>query len=325
MNLISLDIRMLRSLISVVDTGSITETARRLGRTQPAISLQIQRLEDITGKVLFQHEGRRMALTPDGDMVLAYAKSILRLHDELLSRLSSPEVHGHVVLGTPDLYAAYMLPSILSVFKEAFPRIQVELRCALSTPTVDRVQRGEVDVALVTRMNNFTGGLVVHQERLVWIVGEHSRAQFEDPVCLALLPPGNIYREHAINHLERAGRKWQIACVSESVSGLQAAVFAGMAITVLGRCALVTGMRELTPAEGFPTLPKIDLLLYKAPGVSSPAVDALHDYLAHYVGLSSSSIDETQRPLAKPPPNEPARKPEPPPRRRPSLVQQKSS
>ena len=198
MNLISLDIRMLRSLISVVDTGSITETARRLGRTQPAISLQIQRLEDITGKVLFQHEGRRMALTPDGDMVLAYAKSILRLHDELLSRLSSPEVHGHVVLGTPDLYAAYMLPSILSVFKEAFPRIQVELRCALSTPTVDRVQRGEVDVALVTRMNNFTGGLVIHQEQLVWIVGEHSRAQFEDPVRLALLPPGNIYREHAI-------------------------------------------------------------------------------------------------------------------------------
>src|SRR5262249_12735281 len=90
MNLISLDIRMLRSLISVVDTGSITETARRLGRTQPAISLQIQRLEDITGKVLFQHARRRMALTPDGDMVLAYAKSILRLHDELLSRLSSP-------------------------------------------------------------------------------------------------------------------------------------------------------------------------------------------------------------------------------------------
>ena len=69
------------------------------------------------------------------------------------------------------------------------------------------------------------------------------------------------------------------------------AVFAGMAITVLGRCALVTGMRELTPAEGFPTLPKIDLLLYKAPGVTSPAVDALHDYLAHYVGLSSSSIN----------------------------------
>jgi DNA-binding transcriptional LysR family regulator len=155
MNLLSLDIRTLRSLVSVVDTGSITETARRLGRTQPAISLQIQRLEQITGRILFRNESRRMLLTPDGDMVLAYAKSILRLHDELLSRLSSPEVQGHVVLGVPDLYAAYMLPSVLSVFKEAFPRIQVELRCALSTPTVDRVRRGEVDLALVTRMNDF--------------------------------------------------------------------------------------------------------------------------------------------------------------------------
>jgi DNA-binding transcriptional LysR family regulator len=287
MNLLSLDIRMLRSLTSVADTGSITETARQLGRTQPAISLQIQRLEEITGKALFRHEGRRMQLTQDGDMVLGYAKSILRLHDELLSRLSSPDVQGHVVVGVPDLYAAYMLPSVLSVFKEAFPRIRVEVRCALSTPTVERVRRGEVDVALVTRMNNFTRGLVVHQEQLVWMAGETSCAQFDDPVPLALLPPGNIYREYAIDHIERAGRQWQIVCVSESVSGLQAAVFGGMAVTVLGRCALVAGMRELTPEDGFPALPKVDLLLYKAPGVSSPAVDALHDYLAHYVGLDS--------------------------------------
>src|ERR1700761_8082421 len=98
MNLLSLDIRMLRSLVSVVDTGSITETARQLGRTQPAITLQIQRLEEINREVVFRPEGLRMPLTPDGALVLGYARSILRLHDELLSRLSSPEVQGHVVL-----------------------------------------------------------------------------------------------------------------------------------------------------------------------------------------------------------------------------------
>jgi DNA-binding transcriptional LysR family regulator len=315
MNPLSLDIRMLRSLISVVDTGSVTETARQLGRSQPAISLQIQRLEDLTGKTLFHHEGRRLLLTSDGNMVLAYAKSILRLHDELVSRLSSPEVQGYVVLGVPDLYAAYMLPSVLSVFKEAFPRIRVELCCALSTPTVERVRRGEVDVALVTRMNDFTRGLVVHQEQLVWMVSQGSRAQLEDPVPLALLPPGNIYREYAIEYVERAGRKWQIVCVSESASGLQAAVFAGMAITVLGRCALVSGLRELTQSEGFLPLPKVDLLLYKAPGTSSPAVDALHDYLAHYVGLSPGT---GEAPKSLPPPNnEAALKLVAPPQRRP--------
>lgn len=290
MNLISLDIRMLRSLVSVVESGSITETARRLGRTQPAITLQLQRLEELAGKPLFNHEGRRMALTADGDTVLTYAKSILRLHDELLSQLASPVIEGHVVLGTPDLYAAFMLPSILAVFRRAFPRIQVELNCSLSTPLVGLVKRGEVDIALVTRMNDFTGGQVVRQEQLIWMVGERSSAHQEPQVPLALLPPGNIYRDHAIECLETVRRRWRVACVSDSVGGLQAAVFAGMAVTVLGRSALVPSMREISVAEGFPALPKVDLLLYKSKGSTSKAAHALHDYLAHYLSLGDDSV-----------------------------------
>src|SRR5881409_3780675 len=102
MNLINLDIRMLRSLMSVVETGSITETARRLGRTQPAITLQLQRLEELTGKAIFIHEGRRLFLTAQGETVLSYARSIVGFHDEMLSQLASPDIEGHVVLGTPD-------------------------------------------------------------------------------------------------------------------------------------------------------------------------------------------------------------------------------
>ena len=124
MPLISIDIRVLRSFVSVVKTGSVTETARQLGRTQPAISFQIQKLEELTNKTLFRHEGRRQTLTDDGDLVLSYAKSILRLHDELLARLASPDIEGHVVLGTPDLYAAFVLPAILNRFRKAFPRVQ---------------------------------------------------------------------------------------------------------------------------------------------------------------------------------------------------------
>ena len=302
MNQISLDIRMLRSMLSVADTGSITETARRLGRTQPAITLQLQRLEELSGRVLFRQEGRRMVPTADGDTVVSYAKSILRLHDELLARLSSTTIEGCVTLGTPDLYAAYVLPAILNLFRRSFPRIQVELRCALSTPLVNLVHRGEVDIALVTRMNDFTGGQIVRQEQLVWITGEQSQAETETPMPLALLPPGNIYRDHAIQKLEEAGHPWRIACVSESVSGLQAAVFAGMAVTVLGRSALVPGMREIPWSRDFPPLPKVDLLLYKAPATTQPAVNALHDYLAHYLSLEATMEDGGPETAAPPPP-----------------------
>jgi DNA-binding transcriptional LysR family regulator len=297
MNLISLDIRMLRSLISVVETGSITETARLLGRTQPAITLQLQRLEELTGKAIFLHQGRRLYLTTEGETVLNYAKSILGLHDELLSQLASPDIEGHVVLGTPDLYAAFMLPSILRIFRTSFPRVQVELNCSLSTPMVGRVKRGEVDIALVTRMNDFTGGQVVRQEQLIWMAGEQSTAHNESPIPLALLPPGNIYRDHAIEKLEAARLRWRIACVSDSVGGLQAAAFADMAITVLGRSALVRGMREIGAAEGLPPLPKVDLLLYKSQNATSRAAGALHEYLAHYLNLDDELLLARELPL----------------------------
>ncbi len=290
MPLISLDIRMLRSFVSVVKTGSITETARQLGRTQPAISLQLQRLEELTNKTLFRHEGRRQVLTDEGDLILSYAKSILRLHDELLQRLASPDIEGNVVLGTPDLYAAFILPEILNRFRKAFPRVQVELRCELSTPLVDLVRRGDVDLALVTRMDGFSGGKVIGKEQLIWMVGESSDAHHMDPVPLALLPPGNIYREHAIDHLERMGRGWRISCVSSSASGLQAAALSGMAVTVLGRSALVSGMREVGPSEGLPLLPTVDLLLYRAAGRNLAAIDALYAYLESYIGSHSERI-----------------------------------
>jgi DNA-binding transcriptional LysR family regulator len=298
MNLINLDIRMLRSLISVVETGSITETARRLGRTQPAITLQLQRLEELTGKAIFIHEGRRLFLTAEGETVLSYARSILGFHDELLSQLSSPDVEGHVVLGTPDLYAAFMLPSILRIFRTAFPRVQIELNCSLSTPLVGCVKRGEVDIALVTRMNDFTGGQVVRQEQLIWMTGEQSTAHNEKPIPLALLPPGNIFRDHAIERLEAARLRWRIACVSHSVSGLQAAAFAGMAVTVLGRSALVRNMREIGSEDGLPQLPKVDLLLYKSPAATSKAAGALHDYLAHYLNLDDDLLLGKELPLS---------------------------
>jgi hypothetical protein len=129
MNLISLEIRVLRSLLAVIESGSVTEAARRLGRTQPAITLQLQRLEELIGKPLFTHEGRRMSLTPDGETVVTYARSILRLHDELLARMLSPDIQGDVVLGTPDLYAAFMLPDILAVFRFRTSRSSCAARC----------------------------------------------------------------------------------------------------------------------------------------------------------------------------------------------------
>lgn len=293
-----LDLRLLQAFIVLVQTGSFSETSRRLGRTQPAVSLQLRRLEEITGAVLFTRVGRKLVLTDDGEIILGYARTIMGLQDELRARLTAPKLGGQVVLGTPDLYAAYLLPAVLSDFRRAYPNVNVELRCALSSKLMASVERAEIDLALVTGMPAFKDGELVAQETLVWVTGEQSAVHLENPVPLAMLPPGNIFRDYGLAALESIGRQWRLACISESIGGLQAAVFAGIAVSVVGKSSVLPGMRELGRSDSFPALPKVDLVLYRSARPSNPAAEAMAEFIVRHFRNSalapSSRIVRTQ-------------------------------
>ncbi len=273
------DIRNLRAFVTLVDCGSVTKAARLLGRTQPAITLQIRRLEETTGYSLFDRSQRHPQLTRKGEILLGYARAILRMHDEVWGRLQADTVEGRVVLGTPDLYAAYLLPSILSSFRTAHPHVEVDLRCAPSRKLMDELDARQIDLALVTGMSGMRAGEFIRKEQLVWVAAEEHTAWKETPVPLALLPPGNIYRDVAIAALDGMGRKWRLACISESIGGLQAAVFAGSAVTVVARSAVVPGMRRIGRAESYPDLPGVDLVLHRSPGRTSAPAEALAEFV----------------------------------------------
>lgn len=281
-----LDLRLLQAFIVLVQTGSFSETSRRLGRTQPAVSLQLQRLEEVTGAPLFTRVGRKLVLTDHGEVVLGYARTIMGLQDELQARLTAPKLDGQVILGTPDLYAAYLLPAILSDFRRAYPNVNVELRCALSSKLMSALERDEIDLAMVTGMPAFKNGELVAQEQLVWVTAETSTVHNENPVPLAMLPPGNIFRDFGLAALERIGRTWRLSCVSESIGGLQAAVFAGIAASVVGRSSVLPGMRELGRGDSFPTLPKVDLMLYRAARRPNPAAEAMANFIVRHFANS---------------------------------------
>ncbi len=281
-----LDLRLLQAFIVLVQTGSFSETSRRLGRTQPAVSLQLRRLEEVTGAALFTKVGRKLVLTDHGEVVLGYARTIMGLQDELQARLAAPKLDGRVILGIPDLYAAYVLPAILSDFRRAYPKVNVELRCALSSKLMSAFEHDEIDLAIVTGMPAFRDGELVAQEELVWVTGETSMVHGENPVPLAVLPPGNIFRDFGLVALERIGRTWRLACVSESIGGLQAAVFAGIAVSIVGRSSVLPGMRELGRSDSFPPLPKVDLVMFRAARRPNPAAGALADFIVRHFANS---------------------------------------
>jgi DNA-binding transcriptional LysR family regulator len=273
------DIRGLRAFVALVDSGSVTKAARLLGRTQPAITLQISRLEEMTNRRLFDRTQRRPQLTRDGEVLLGYARAILSMHDEVWNRLQAKSVDGRVILGTPDLYAAYLLPNILSSFRAVYPQVEVILRCAPSRSLMEELDAKDVDIALVTGMPGIRTGEFIRKEPLVWVSAEDHATYKVTPVPLALLPPGNIYRDLAIAALDGMGRPWRLSCVSESIGGLQAAVFSGSAISVVARSAIVPGMRVIGRAESFPDLPPVDLVLHRAPGPGNAPSNALADFV----------------------------------------------
>ncbi len=291
----TLDPKLLQSFIMLVETGSISETARRVGRTQPAVTLQIQRLEMAIGTKLFSTVGRRFVLTSEGELLLGYARTILRLQNEVHARLSAPKLSGKVILGVPDLYAASLFPRILSSFFTAYPNVEIDFRSLLSGPLMSQVSKKEIDLAVVTGMRAFPDGQVIGEEQLVWVTADTDSPFDIDPLPLAMLPPGNVFRDIALDALQSIGRKWKILLISEGMAGLQAAVMSRNVVSVIAKSAVVPGMRILGKAESFPPLSNVQVVLYRS-GRNNPAADALAEMIGgNFAGSSGHRFhDRTQ-------------------------------
>ena len=105
-----LDIDLLRCFATVAEQGGFTSAGVALGLTQSAISLKVKRLEDLLGRRVFERTSRRLALTPDGEVLLVYARRLLSLNDEAVRRMTAPPVRGHLRLGVADHWLKRTMP-----------------------------------------------------------------------------------------------------------------------------------------------------------------------------------------------------------------------
>ncbi len=268
----TLDLELLRTFATVVDVGTVTRAAERLDYTQSAVSMQLRRLEDQTGAVLMRRAGRGLVLTGEGQTLLGHARRLLAFNDQALAELQTRPASGLVRLGIATDYT-FMLPSVLGWFGQLYPLVELAVHDDLSVDLVAAIRRGELDLAVVTRQRNSPGGEVLRREPLIWVTGRDREPALEDPLPLALFPPGkDIFREMAISALEAAGRSWRVACVGHSFSGLRPALHAGLAISVITRAMLTPDLRPLDASAGLPALPAIEIALHRPPGrPSEPA------------------------------------------------------
>jgi DNA-binding transcriptional LysR family regulator len=273
---------LLRSFVSVVDAGGFTRAGERVHRTQSTVSQQIKRLEDDIGQPLLNRSGKDVTPTEAGERLLSYARRLLALAEEARDVLTRPDNEGAVRLGVPEDFAAYRLTKLLAAFSRSHPGLRLDVRADQSSYLKRDLERGDLDLALFKRTAGEKGGIAVWAERLHWVTSKsHPVDSKAGSVPLIGYPAGCLYRARAIHALESAGRAWHMAYTSSSLAGIQAAVAAGMGLSILSEMAIQADHRVLTARDGFSPIDRTEVALVASPG-ASPATLRLADRLAEF-------------------------------------------
>lgn len=272
-----LDLALLRNFAIVARAGSISLASLQVGRTQSALSMQMQRLEELIGQPILHRSGSGVRLTTAGHKLLAHAESLLAQHDEILAEMCGTGLGGSLSLGCPEDYSIAFLPDLLRGFCALHPEVELRMVCAPSSELRPLLHRRQIEMALVS-VPDVTSSEVVRVERFVWVANEAEPALLRHAILpLALSAPMTLDYRAACDAMEAVGRRYRIAFASNSLAGLIAIARSGHAISVLTRTAVPPDLHIVR--AGLPTLPEIGIALEFADQRPSAAARALGDHI----------------------------------------------
>ena len=261
-----LETGLLRAFVTVVDAGGVTAAASVLGLSQAAASQQIKRLEEMLECTLFERQGRRLALAPAGERLLAQARRLVAQNDELLAAMRTPPFEGEVRFGVPYDIIGSFVPPILRRFAKAQPRVRVSLVCEDSKVVRAALRSGGVDLALTTETECGRHGETLRTDRLVWAGAAGGDAHLKDPLPVSLGAPTCTFRPVAVEALGRARRDWRAVCEVSRLEPVYAVLEADLAVAPLLRSSVPERFEILGREARLPTLPECLLVLRAAEG-----------------------------------------------------------
>ena len=261
-----LDIQLLRSLIAVAEASTISAAAKSLNLTQPTLSLQLKRLEERSGQILFEpsRQGRSRRLTGHGLRLVGYAKRIISAYDEAILYLTYPELSGEIRLGVPGWFAEVGLNAILAQFKEMHPDVQLRVVALPSNKLRRLIADNQLDIAIATVGDKLEPIGSIWQEPLHWVASHDLKCLEQKILPLGLFVGPCPFRDQITSYLASMGIRWREEYVSESLKTISTAVGAGLAITALPKIAVSSELKIIDSLDGFDQLPPIELAIFRS-------------------------------------------------------------
>ncbi|MCT7375245.1 LysR substrate-binding domain-containing protein [Chelativorans salis] len=276
-----LELDVLRTFVAIAETGSFTAAANAVYRTPSAVSMQIKKLEDILGRAVFTRDARSVTLTADGDLLLGYARRLLALNREAVSKFVMPDISGIVRLGSPDDFGERVLPSVLKRFSQSHPAIAVDVVIDQSVNLRKRMASRQLDITLLSCSGDVEqepGVEILLTEPIVWAGTKGGCAHLREPLPISLWEEGCAWRNAAVKALSEQGREYRVAYMSAHTAGQRAAILGGLAVAPLPKSFIGGDLVELGPQDGLPKMGNYHIGMVVAPDASAP-VRAAADHI----------------------------------------------
>lgn len=280
------DLDLLKTLVAIAENGNFSAAAQSVGRTPSAVSMQVKKMEDLVGRPLFVRDSRTVRLTRAGEILVEHGRRLLALNTEIVARFVQPDVTGEVRLGTPDDVAERFLPEMLRRFSSDFPGISLKVVIDDSGRMIEMVQRGELDMTIVTAeagIANDDVAEVVYREPLVWACLSGGVAIEQDPLPIAVWEPHCIWRKVGLAALDAEERDYRIVFECAEASGQRAAILADLAIAQVPVSSLGGRIVEVPPRHGLPELPPYSLGIFAPDDRSEPVRAAVEHIKKSFV------------------------------------------
>lgn len=249
-----MDLELLRTFVAVVDSGGFARAGARRHLTQSTVSQQMKRLAEQAGQPLFSASGRRRVPTPAAEVLLGYARRLVALHDDAARALEAGAASDSLRIGVTQDFAEARLPAALRAFASRQPRSRVEVRVGASSELSRLVEAGALDLAVVFAGAAETrASAPLSREKGRWLAGRGFVPPGPGgPWPLALFDSPCVFRDAALAAFDAAGLPFRVVYSTPSLSGLLAAVRAGLAITLRLSRHSQKGLRTLGEKQGLP-------------------------------------------------------------------------
>ena len=285
----TLDLDALRTLVVIQEKDGFAAAAVHIGKTQSAVTQQMQRLESQLGRAIFERRGRQKRLTPLGLRLLDYARHLLAVNDEALRSLQQGSLEGVLRIGAPHDVADNMLPPLLAQVARVSPLLQIDIHVGRSPFLMESLHRGEIDMTISNRHDPTLEGVVLRSSPTVWLCSASYVLDSAKPIPLVLADGPSLFRRLAQEALDDAGIRWSPSYTSSSLIGIKAALRAGLGVTARGVELLDAEFRVLGETDGLPRLPDVAYYLFVRKNVVRPLTRRVFDMLKSNMRLLLSS------------------------------------